>query len=166
MSNFGTASDWEKIWQRYLVESSPQEKERLTATLTMATQPYLITRLLNYAKEGKYIKRQDFFTVVRYVGTNTAAEDLVWDWTRENYQSFVDRFTTTDRYFGRMVYYMVRDYNTELKLQEVKDLFSRFPEAGAGERYRKMALESIERNIYWVTHFRPIIIQWLKANVQ
>lgn len=164
LAKFGTDSDWENLWQRYLVEASPQEKERLMVALSSAKQPHLIMKLLDFAKKGEGIRRQDFFNVVANVGSNTAAFGLLWDWTRANYQSFVDRFSITDRYFGRMVYYMVRNYNTEFKLQEVKDLFARFPEAGAGERYRKMALESIEKNIYWMQNFRPVVISWLKAN--
>ncbi|GFR93955.1 glutamyl aminopeptidase [Elysia marginata] len=164
LEQFGTDRDWESLWQRYLVESSPQEKERIMDALARARQPHLIMRLLNYAKEGKHIRRQDFFTVVADVGRNPAAFGLLWDWTRANYQSFVDRFSITDRYFGRMLYYMTRDYNTEFKLQEVKDLFEQFPEAGAGERYRKMALESIEKNIYWMKNFRSVVLNWLKTN--
>ena len=48
-------------------------------------------RLLNYAKKGESIRRQDFFTVVAYVGRNPAASALVWDWARDNYQAFIDR---------------------------------------------------------------------------
>ncbi|RUS89810.1 hypothetical protein EGW08_002422 [Elysia chlorotica] len=164
LGKFGTDEDWDSLWQRYLVEASPQEKERLIYALAQARQPHLIMRLLSYAKEGKYIRRQDFFTVVRNVGSNPAAFSLVWDWARENYQAFIDRFSITDRYFGRMIYYMVQDYNTEIKLQEVKDLFARYPEAGSGERYRKMALERIEKNIYWMKNFRPVITSWLQTN--
>lgn len=48
---------------------------------------------------------------------------------------------------------------------KVKDFFAQYPESGAGERYRKMALESIERNIYWMNTFRPVIIDWLKKKL-
>ena len=44
------------------------------------------------------------------------------------------RYTINDRSFGRMLYYMTRDYNSQFKLQEVEDFFRLYPEAGAGQR--------------------------------
>ncbi|CAG5136569.1 unnamed protein product, partial [Candidula unifasciata] len=160
----GSDSDWETIWAKYRVESSPQEKELLALSLANTKQPHLIAKLLNHAKNEDGIKIQDFFTTVSNVGSNIAAAGIVWDWARENYQVFINRFTVADRNFGRMIYLMVRNYKTEFKLQEVKDFFSRYPEEGSSARYRKMALESIERNIFWMKTYKPIIIDWLKTN--
>ncbi|BFZ03563.1 hypothetical protein BsWGS_06602 [Bradybaena similaris] len=161
----GSDSDWENIWSKYKVEPSPQEKELLALSLSNTQKPHLLAKLLNHAKDENGIKRQDFFTIVQNVASNIAATGIVWDWARENYQAFINRYTVTDRNFGRMIYLMVRNYKTEFKLQEVKDFFSRYPDEGASARYRKMALESIERNIFWMKTYKPDIIKWLNANV-
>ncbi|CAL1528269.1 unnamed protein product [Lymnaea stagnalis] len=158
----GNEEDWELVWSKYLIESSPQEKELLASALASTQKSELITKLLDNAKQEIGIKRQDFYAIVQLVGSNGAAKDLIWDWARDNYQTFIDRFTITDRNFGQMIYLMVKNYNTEVQLQEVKDFFAKYPEAGAGERSRKMAIESIERNIYWVKTFKPAVVEWLK----
>uniref|UniRef100_A0A0B7BBW7 Aminopeptidase n=1 Tax=Arion vulgaris TaxID=1028688 RepID=A0A0B7BBW7_9EUPU len=159
-------TDWEKVWAKYKVEPSPQEKELLALSLASTRQPHLIAKLLDFALNEEGIKRQDFFTVVQNVANNIAAAGYVWDWARENYQYFVDRFTVADRNFGRMIYSMVQNYNTELKLKEVQDFFARYPDEGSSKRYRKMALESIERNIYWMKTYKPVIINWLRKRTQ
>ncbi|CAL1528262.1 unnamed protein product [Lymnaea stagnalis] len=161
----GTDDDWYLIWNKYLTESSPQEKNLLLNALTDVRELHLIAKLLEYAKLEIGIRRQDFFTVLRSVGSNSAALSMLWDWTRENYQDFIDRFTIEDSYFGTMLYYIVRNYNTELQLQEVKDFFAKYPEAGTGERYRNLSLESIERNIYWMKTYRPVIGDYLKRKL-
>ncbi|XP_012943576.1 glutamyl aminopeptidase [Aplysia californica] len=162
MANSGDEADWDQIWNKYLVENSPQEKQLLAKTLAAARQPHLIARLLDRAYRGEGIRTQDFFLLINTVGGNTAARSIVWDWARANYQNFIDRFTVNDRYFGRMIYYMVRYYNTEFKLREVEALFRDFPEEGASKRYRKMAVESIRNNIDWMEKYRPGILQWLR----
>ena len=53
-----------------------------------------LPRLLDLANQEKDIKRQDFFTLVNNVGNNPAARGIVFDWARENYQTFVDRFVS------------------------------------------------------------------------
>ncbi|XP_059138989.1 aminopeptidase A-like [Physella acuta] len=162
MRNAGSDDDWEKMWDIYQQETSAQEQELLAYGLGHVRDPYLISRLLTYARDEVGIKRQDFFSIVQIVGLNSAATDILWEWTRENYQLFTDRFTVMDSYFAQMIYEMVKNYNSEFKLREVKDFFDKYPDAGAGERYRKLAIESIERNIYWMKHFKPVVIDWLR----
>ncbi|XP_059170274.1 glutamyl aminopeptidase-like [Physella acuta] len=164
MANAGTDEDWHHVWTRYLTEPSPQEKEKLAASLSQTPKLHLIARLLDKAKSQDGIKTQDFFTLVNNIASNTAAEGMLWDWVRENYDSFIDRFTIADRNFGRMAYLVVRFYNTRFKLQQVKDFFALYPNAGAGQRYRKMAIESIEKNIFWMENYKPVIVEWLEKH--
>ncbi|CAL1528268.1 unnamed protein product [Lymnaea stagnalis] len=159
----GTEDDWETVWRKYLVEPSPQEKESLASCLTSTHQPHLIARLLENAKNQNGIKSQDFFTLVSRLASNTAAKGLLWDWTRENYQSFIDRFTISDRSFGQMIYVIARNFNTEFKLKEVKDFLAQYPKAGAAARHRKMTVERIEKNIAWMKAYRSHIVDWLKT---
>lgn len=40
----GTDSDWQLVWDKYLTESSPQEKEALAVSLSRVQKPYLISK--------------------------------------------------------------------------------------------------------------------------
>ncbi|KAH9512989.1 hypothetical protein Btru_035539 [Bulinus truncatus] len=164
MKYAGTDEYWNQVWEKYLTEASPQEKEALAMALSSVQQPYLISKLLDAMKNQNGIKTQDFFVFVSRISQNSAANHILWDWTRENYNMFTKRFTISDRNFGRMIYSVVQNYNTDTKLKEVKDLLAQFPDAGAGERSRKMALETIEKNILWMKSYKTVIADWL-ANI-
>ncbi|KAL8604516.1 hypothetical protein ACOMHN_015800 [Nucella lapillus] len=162
----GSAEDWDRLWRKYQTEVVPQEKHNLMRALAMTRSPWLMARLLGYTKGGETIRRQDFFGVVQYMALNPAARSQLWDWVRRNWQSFVERFTLFDRYFGRVVPIIVTNFNTEFDKEQVLAFFSKYPEAGAGARGRQQALEKIEGNIYWMTHFKPIVMQWLNQQKQ
>ncbi|KAL8604511.1 hypothetical protein ACOMHN_015795 [Nucella lapillus] len=158
----GSAEDWDRLWRKYQTEVVPQEKTNLLRALTMTRSPWLMARLLNSTQAGGPIRRQDFATVVRYAARNPVALSQLWNWVRGNWESFVERFTLYDRHFGRIVPYVIRKFNTEFQKQQVLAFFSKYPEAGAGARGRQQALEKIDGNIYWMTHFKPIVMQWLQ----
>ena len=45
----------------------------------------------------------------------------------------------------------------------MEEFFEKYPEAGAGELYRKQALETIKFNIRWVNSYSSAILEWLKS---
>jgi len=55
------------------------------------------------------------------------------------------------------------DFSSEFKLRQVKAFFSKYPEAGAGARSRKQALESIENNIKWLDTHQNTVHSWLEG---
>ena len=96
----------------------------------------------------------------------------------------VERFSLNDRYFGRMPKYISANFNSEFQLDEMKDFFEKYPEAGAGKgfkilhprqnslsllkfagkRARKQALENVENNIAWLQRHKESIYKWLVEN--
>lgn len=54
-------------------------------------------------------------------------------------------------------------FNTELKLQEVKDFFERYPEAGAGAAARQETLENIQNRIKWLENNKNAVAEWLNG---
>ena len=46
----------------------------------------------------------------------------------------------------------------------MKEFFAKYPEAGAGSRARKQALETVENNIRWLDRHRAAIFEWLLQN--
>lgn len=47
-------------------------------------------------------------------------------------------------------------------ISQVEEFFRKYPEAGAGARGRKQALDRIQQNIYWMTNFKPVVTKWLR----
>ena len=86
---------------------------------------------------------------------------IVWDFVRNNWPKLVDRFTLNDRYMGRMISEITKSFATPRRLQEMKDFFEVYPEAGAGENYRKIAVETVKNNIIFVESKHDQIENWL-----
>ncbi|KAF0294106.1 Glutamyl aminopeptidase [Amphibalanus amphitrite] len=73
----------------------------------------------------------------------------------------VPRFSLNERYLGFMVPRITRHFDTQLQLDEMRQFFARYPEAGAGERSRREALETTQANINWLKNHRDELARWL-----
>lgn len=85
----------------------------------------------------------------------------MWDYVRANWNGLVGRFGLNERYLGRLIPSITGRFNTELKLQEVKDFFDRHPEAGAGAAARQETLENIQNRIKWLENNKESVAEWL-----
>ena len=94
---------------------------------------------------------------------NPIGKPIVWDFVRNNWPKLVDRFTLNDRYMGRMISEITKSFATPRRLQEMKQFFEEYPEAGAGEQYRKIALETVENNIKFKESHAKEIYNWLQG---
>lgn len=77
----------------------------------------------------------------------------------------MERFTLNDRYFGKMLAEVTSNFATAHRVREMEAHFDANPEAGAGEQYRKIALETVAKNIEFVRAQAGPILKWVKANL-
>ena len=49
-------------------------------------------------------------------------------------------------------------------IDQMKDFFAKYPDAGAGARGREQALETVQNNINWLKTNKPLVDTWLKQN--
>ncbi|KAF0311859.1 Glutamyl aminopeptidase [Amphibalanus amphitrite] len=125
-------------------------------------QPWLLSRLLTLAKNESYVRSQDFFTLCSTVAANPVGNPIVWNFLRAEWESYlVPRFSLNERYLGFMVPRITRHFDTQLQLDEMRQFFARYPEAGAGERSRREALETTQANINWLKNHRDELARWL-----
>ena len=47
---------------------------------------------------------------------------------------------------------------------QMEAFFSLYPQAGAGERYRKQAIETVKYNMRWLNDNAATILAWLHAS--
>ena len=112
------------------------------------------------------IREQDYFSMLSYISYNRVGEPIVWDFVRNEWEYLVDRFTLNDRYLGSLIPTITKKFATEMRLQEMKDFFQKYPEAGAGEQNRQVALETVSANIQFVEKYSDTIKEWLEANTE
>ena len=85
----------------------------------------------------------------------------VWLGRAEWAEYLVPRFSLNERYLGFLVPRISRRFDTQLQLDEMRAFFQRYPEAGAGERSRREALETTQANINWLAKHRQRLADWL-----
>ena len=153
---------WEEMFSRYVDEINSQEKAKLLYGLVSIKEPWILQRFIILAKNESNIRSQDYLTALSYLSSNPIGNMLVWNFVQSEWQYLLDRFGVNNRYLGRIPKTVAGDFSTQFQLKQVKDLFTAYPNAGAGTRARKQALEEIENNIKWQEQHLNDIEQWLK----
>ena len=110
-----------------------------------------------------YVRAQDVFGCLRQISNNPVGTPLVWDWVRENWEFLVKRYTLNDRYLGQLIPAITGSFASEVKLNEIKAFFEKYPKAGAGALYRTRALETVVNNIKWLKKNGGKIEEWLNS---
>jgi len=163
MAARGSPETWEIMFKRYLDESNAQEKRKLLYGLAQIKEQWILHRFILLAQNETYVRSQDYFTALSYVSGNPIGESLVWDFIQAEWPKLVDRFTLNNRYLGRLPKLAVTKFTTEFQLKQVEDFFATYPEAGAGARARKQAVEQVKNNIKWLSSHQEVVGKWLDA---
>lgn len=167
MKASGNLEVWNWMLQLYKNESNAQEKTKLLRGLTSISEPWILSHLIDLAMNddaGTVFRSQDFFTLLTYMSWNRVGEPIVWDFLRSRWLDLVDKFTLNDRNLGRMVADVSKKFASQQRLDEMKEFFAKYPEAGAGEAYRKTALETLQNNIKFAAAQLENVQTWLKSN--
>lgn len=186
MLHKGDEETWKTMLKRYQSETNAQEKSKLLQGLAWIDQPWILERFIRLAKNETIVRRQDYFTCLRYIGQNPIGMPLVWNFLRDEWPYLVERFSLNDRYLGRMPQYLTHSFSSQFRLNEIKDFFKKYPDAGAGmeiknllhlqkhlliktfiqigKRSRLQAIEKIQNNIKWLENHEETIGKWLHNN--
>lgn len=141
----------------------PQENTNRAFSVLLPLQFKL--RFMTLAWDESNVRRQDYFTCIAAIASNRVGEPLAWDYVRLHWQEMVDRFGLNERYLGQMIPAITKNFATDIRLREMKEFFAQYPDAGAGERSRKSALATVQKNIKWLnTNLKPLSA-WLEANM-
>lgn len=164
MSTAGNEERWFQMWDLFKAEPDAQEKAKLMYGLTGIQVPWILQRFVEYAEDESNIRSQDYFTALQQIAANRIGEPIVWDYVRSNWEQLVARFGINERYLGSMIPSITGRFNTELRLQEIRDFFAKYPEAGAGAAAREQTLNKVQNNIMWLENNSKNIGDWLNAN--
>jgi len=159
----GDEKKWRIMFDRYVKEKNAQEKSKLMSGLARVGQPWIIKQFLSLAKNESLVRSQDYITCLIYISFNPVGTPIVWNFVREEWPYLVDRFSLNDRTLGRLPRRVTAAFSSQLQLDEMKAFFAKYPEAGAGARSRKQAIENVENNIKWLQQNEMDVSEWLKA---
>lgn len=121
---------------------------------------FFFIRYIDLASNEKNVRTQDFLRCLIMISENPDGTSLVWDWVREKWEWLVNRYTLNDRYLGQLIPAITKSFATQIKLDEMKTFFEKYPDAGAGANSRAKALDTVSWNIGWLSRAPPEIDRW------
>ncbi|XP_014246647.1 glutamyl aminopeptidase-like isoform X2 [Cimex lectularius] len=158
-------SNWEELWDLYLVEQDPLEKNMMIVALAKVTEPKLLTRLLENMKNESLVRSQDYFSFMFVMLSTPQGNTAVWDYVKNNWDYLVKRFTLNDRSLGRLLPEIATQFHDQNSLDELNQFIALHPEAGAGAAGRKRAVEKARWNIIWGEQYLPVLEEALSKLV-
>lgn len=162
MRTAGGEAEWNKLFELFEKEQDASEKTKLQSGLAASNQLWILRKLIDLAsKDEKYVRKQDYFSLLGSISGNRNGESLVWDYVRDHWQEISERFGLGERNLGRLIPTITSRFTTTSKLNEMKRFFEDYPNAGAGENARIQALEAVENNIKWLERNQKSIDTWL-----
>lgn len=164
MYSKGNEARWFQMWELFRTEPDAQEKAKLMTGLTGVQVPWILQRFIDLAWDESNVRGQDYFSCLTLIAANRVGESLVWDYVREHWPQLVARFGLNERYLGSMIPSITSRFSTPIRLQEMRDFFAKYPEAGAGAAARLQALARVETNIQWLENNTKDIGAWLDEN--
>ncbi|KAH8312022.1 hypothetical protein KR044_009052 [Drosophila immigrans] len=161
MQETNSESNWEKLLEIFKAEADANEKLKLMQGLAGVQDAQLLYRLLELASDESIVRSQDYVTCLQNIAANPVGEPIVWEYYREQWPQLVERFGLNDRYMGRMIAVITERFASQVKLEEVQQFYSKYPESGAGASPRLQAIETIKYNINWLQENGADIANWL-----
>ncbi|XP_039305281.1 glutamyl aminopeptidase-like isoform X2 [Solenopsis invicta] len=156
--------EWRAMFEVFKDESDPSEKNKIMMGLAGIKSTTILKEYIARAMNEDHVRTQDFLKCLIKISKNPDGTSLVWDWVRENWMFLVGRYTLNDRYLGELIPSITSSFATETRLNEIKDFFAKYPEAGAGAAGRAKTLETVSKNIKWVDRNVKNINNWLIHN--
>lgn len=164
MYSKGNEARWFQMWELFRTEPDAQEKTKLMSGLAGVQVPWILQRFIDLAWDEGNVRGQDYFSCMQLIAGNRVGESLVWDYVRGHWPQLVARFGLNERYLGRLIPGITSRFSTPMRLQEMREFFAKYPEAGAGAAARLQALARVETNIQWLENNTKDIGEWLNAN--
>ena len=152
---------YEAVLKVYRKAELHEEKNRCLRSLGCSADPDLLRRTLDFSLSEE-VRGQDTPLVVAGVAMNPLGRDMAWDFLREKWAEFDDRYGQGGFIIARIVSITTEDFTTLEKAAEVESFFESHP-APAAARTVRQSLERIRSNALWLERDGEAIAGWLNA---
>ncbi len=92
----------EALRGRYLKEEVPDEKRRLLGAMGMFGKKDLVSKALAFSL-SKDVRYQDSYVIAAVASSNPAGKGLLWNWTRSNWKTLMQRYSPGTHMLSRYV---------------------------------------------------------------
>ena len=143
----GSRKTYDQLWNLAKRTDLQEEYVRLLIGLTRFKSPEFLQETLDRSLTDD-VRLQDTITVVTAVAANLNGRDLAWNFLKDQWQEFDNRYGGGGFGLMRLVS-ICGTFSTIDKLQDVKSFFEQHP-TPAAERTIQQSLERINLNIRWL----------------
>ena len=157
----GDIERYEQLWDLHKKAELQEEKIRLLVSLSRIPERELISDVLKRSLTDD-VRSQDTVTVVGAVSNNPNGKDLAWNFLKENWGEFNERYGHGGFMLMRLVG-LPSGFTTQEKLEEVRQFYGANP-VPAAERSVRQVIESIELNVAWLAKNKEDVSNWLFQN--
>ncbi|XP_060551724.1 aminopeptidase N-like isoform X2 [Ruditapes philippinarum] len=158
----GGEKEWEFLFQKYMTATVQAEKSRLLSTLSCTRKTWILNKLLEYALDTSIVRKQDAYKVFIYVGRNIVGRAVAWDFFRSKWDDIFETYGTGSFSLSDIVSGVTASFNTEFKLQQLKDFQAAHPDMGSGSRAMAQTIENTNTNIQWMKDNYDTVKKWLE----
>jgi len=107
----------------YKVETNSELRDDIASALTSTRDPQIIIRLAALLKDSKFIRLQDFSHWFVWLLRNRYGRNVMWQWTRDNWE-WIDRTFKADSHYDMLPRYIAAALVTRKQLEEYKTFFA------------------------------------------
>ena len=154
----GDGDTYERMWDLQKKAELQEEKVRLLISLTRIPDPELISDVLKRSLTDD-VRSQDTVSVVGAVSGNPKGKALAWDFLKDNWDEFNERYGHGGFMLMRLVG-LPRGFTTQERLDDVKQFYASHP-VPAAERSVRQVIEGIELNVAWRDQNKDDAANWL-----
>lgn len=120
--NFNSDNLFEQLLAEYQSTTDTGYKDDLLIALTETTHLPQIQKILSTLKDTELIKPQDIFSWIKRLLKNATAQQLSWDWLRNNW-NWLEKTVGIDLEFSSFIEVPALIFHTPERLTEYKDFF-------------------------------------------
>ncbi|CAG8538500.1 28782_t:CDS:10, partial [Racocetra persica] len=153
LCNGGGVNEFEAILKIYREADTVDQKLVALTGLGYAQQEDLIKRALNFSLSEE-VKNQDVIYAV---------SRALWDFVKENWETFHDRYSKSLSLLAAIVKYGTDSFSTDADLKDVENFFSN-KDTKDFLRPLQQSLENIRVNTAWLTRDKEDVENWLRTN--
>ncbi|CAG0889728.1 unnamed protein product [Darwinula stevensoni] len=156
----GNEEEFNFLWDKYQLETDPQEKVNFIKALASSRTSSRLQRLLDWSMNATLVARQDLSTVFGVMCGHPLGHFMAWRHLRLNWDWYSKEIGGDT--LGRILYYIISVFNTKFDVLEAK-LFFRGKDLGEGYRRYEHALEKANLHIWWLKTHVANLISWLNS---
>ena len=154
----GDRTIYDQLWKLEKEADLQEEKIRLLMALTRFGDQGLLSETLERSLTSD-VRLQDTISVVSGIASNPSGRKLAWEFVKENWPEFDQRYGQGGFGLMRLVS-MCGSFTSPESLTDVETFFVEHP-APAAERSIRQAVERIRLNIKWLERNQDEIGAWL-----